>query len=240
MARVHGKDVRVYLDGRDISGHISQVTTEVSADVHDVTTFASSGWKESTSGLGGWTGSVEGFYDNASSGFASQIEAALGSAVAGRSVLSWYDGSADGVGDAGFLGSEAVVTSRSVPVNIAEITKLAVSFQGNGRPGAVGRLLHPLSSSTTASTGTTLDGVAETANGGRGTLHVMGVTGSWGFAISHSSNDTSYTALVSFTKSSSTGAETIEVTGTVKRYLRYSLTNSSAGVVDWVAGFARY
>lgn len=240
MARSHGKDIRVYLDGRDISGHASQVTTELSAETHDVTTFASSGWKESTSGLSGWTGSVEGFYDNASSGFAAQIEGALGSTATGRAVLSWFDGQADAVGDVGFLGSEAVVTQQAVPISVADITKLTATFEGNGKPGAAARLLHPLSSSTAASTGTTLDGTAETANGGRGTLHVMSVTGSWGFTISHSSNDTGYSALVSFTKSSSTGAETIEVTGTVKRYLRYSLTNSSAGVVDWVAGFARY
>ena len=240
MARSHGKDIRAYLDWRDISGHVSQVTTELSAEAHDVTTFASSGWKESTGGLGGWTGSIEGFYDSASSGFAAQIDAALGSAVAGRSVLSWFDGAADGVGDAGFLGSEAVVTQQAAPISVADITKLTATFEGNGKPGASARLLHPLSSSTTASTGATYDGSTETANGGRGTLHVLAVTGSWGFTISHSSNDTAYSALVSFTKSSSTGAETIEVTGTVKRYLRYSLTNSSAGVVDWVAGFARY
>jgi hypothetical protein len=240
VARSHGKDVRVYLDGRDISGHVASVNTDVTVDVHDVTTFASSGWKESTSGLGGWTGSIEGFYDNASSGFASQVEAAFGSTASGDAVLSWFDGAADGVGDAGFLGSEAIVTQRSTPVNIADLVKLSAEFQGNGRAGAVGRLLHPLSSSTASSTGATLDNGGESANGGRGTLHVMSVTGTWAFTIAHSSDDTSFSALVSFTNSSSTGAETIEVAGTVKRYLRYSLTNSSAGVVDWVAGFARY
>lgn len=237
---MHGKDVRVYLDGRDISGNISQITTEVMAEAHDVTTFASSGWKESTSGLLGWTGKIEGFYDGASSGFAAQIENALGVATAGRAVLSWYDGAADGIGDAGFLGSEAIITQKSTPIDVSDLVKLSADFQGNGRAGAFGKLLHPLSSSTSDSTGASVDNAAETANGGRGTLHVVSVTGTWAFKVAHSSDDTSFSNLLTFTNSSSTGAETQEVSGTVKRYLRYSLSVTSSGVVNWAMGFARY
>lgn len=240
MARSHGKDVRVYLDGRDISGHIAQIDTEVMAEAHDVTTFASSGWKESTSGLMGWSAKIEGFYDGASSGFAAQIEGILGSNSSGRSVLSWYDGAADGVGDVGFLGSEAVVTQESTPIDVADLIKLTANFEGNGRAAPGARLLHPLSSSTAASTGASYDAGAETSNGGRGTFHVMSVTGSWSANVAHSSDDTSFSNLISFSNSSSTGAQTVEVSGAVKRYLRYSLTNSSAGVLDWVLGFARY
>lgn len=240
MARAHGKDVRVYLDGRDISGHIAQVDIEVSVDTHDVTTFASSGWKESTGGLAGWTASLEGFYDSASTGFAAQIEAALGSTAAGDAVLSLFDGAADGVGDVGFLGSEAIVTQKQTPVNVADVIKLTANFQGNGRAGPNARLLHPLSSSTVGSTGASVDNAVETANGGRGTLHVTAVTGAWTWKVAHSSDDTSWSDLITFANSSSTGAETIEVAGTVKRYTRYSLATSSAGVADWVMGFARY
>ena len=237
---MHGKQVRVYLDGRNVSSNISQVTTDLDVDVHDVTTFASSGWKESTSGLYGWTGSIEGFHDSSSTGFTDQIQDAVGGAGSGDAVLSWFDGDADGVGDVGFLGSEAVITQMATPISVADIIKLTANFQGNGRAGPGARLLHPLSSSTAGSSGASVDNLVETANGGRGTLHVMAVTGAWPWRVTHSSDDTSFAALVTFTNSSSTGAETIEVTGTVKRYLRYSLATSSAGVTDWVMGFARY
>lgn len=237
---MHGKDVRVYLDGRDISGHIAQITTEVGVEAHDVTTFASSGWKDSTSGLYAWTGTVEGFYDSGSSGFADQIQDVLGSSASGDAVLSWFDGSADGVGEVGFLGSEAIVTQMQTPIDVADLIKLTANFQGNGRAGPAARLLHPLSSSTVGSTGASVDNAAETANGGRGTLHVTAVTGSWTWKVAHSSDDASFSDLITFTNSSSTGAETIEVSGTVKRYTRYSLATSSAGVTDWVMGFARY
>ena len=240
MARNHGKQIRCYLDGRDISSNIGQITTELMADAHDITTFASAGWKESTSGLLGWTGKIEGFYDAASTGFASKIEAILGSASTGRSVLSWFDGDADAVGDAGFLGSEAVVTQKTTPISVSDLIKLSADFTGVGKAGATARLLHALSSSTAASTGATYDGSTETSGGGRGTLHVMAVTGAWSAKVAHSSDDTSFSNLITFVNSSSTGAETVEVSGTVKRYLRYSLTNSATGVIDWVMGFARY
>lgn len=240
MARMHGKDVRVYLDGRDISGHIAQVTTEANVETHDVTTFASSGWKESTSGLYGWSGTLEGFYDSASTGFTDQLQDAVGSTGTGDAVLSWFDGGADAVGEVGFLGSEAVLSQLQTPVSVADLIKVTATLQGNGRAGAKGRLLHPLSSSTAGSTGATVDNTAETAGGGRGTLHVTAVTGGWTWKVAHSSDDTSWSDLITFTNSSSTGAETIEVAGTVKRYLRYSLTTSSAGVADWLMGFARY
>jgi hypothetical protein len=46
--------------------------------------------------------------------------------------------------------------------------------------------------------------------------------------------------LITFTAFSAAGAQTIEVTGTVNRYLRIIGTEDAAGTITFVGGFARY
>ena len=100
MARMHGKDVRVYLGVRDVSGDLNSVDITASADTHDVTTFGAE-YIAYDPGLGSWEASIEGFYQTNSGGSVTsierQFETMLGSDTAGASVLSVYDDDADAV-----------------------------------------------------------------------------------------------------------------------------------------------
>lgn len=238
MARVHGKDVRVYLGSRDISGDVMSLDLAATCDVHDSTTFAAAGWKKVDPGLYGWTGKAEGFYDPTT--FGPQIETALGSDTAGRGVLSVYDGGADGIGDSGFLGSESVVKTRSQPVKVADLIKLSIDMDGNGRAGLVGKLLHVLAAETVTFNGSSLDNSASSSAGGRGTVHVTSVTGTWTLKVQHSTDNSSWSDLITFTAFTAAGAQTVEVSGTVNRYLRIIGTEDVAGTITFVGGFARY
>jgi hypothetical protein len=239
LARIHGSQVRLYLDGRDISGDIISVAPKFGAATHDATTFASGGWSESDAGLLEWSADLEGFYDPAEGGIVEQLDDLIGSG----GVLSIYDGEADSIGDTGVLLSEAILENMSEPKAVADLMKLSGTLKGNGRPGPVGKLLHPKSEETNTGVEASLDNAASSADGGRATLHVLAITGTWTVAVEESSNNGSgdaFAAKASFTGITAPGAYTMEVTGTVERYLRASHTEDVAGSITYVLGFARY
>ncbi|MBL8926319.1 MAG: hypothetical protein JNM77_08770 [Pseudonocardia sp.] len=81
MANVHGKNVKVSLDGDDLSIYAKKVDFEQEADSHDVTTFGKNS-KVYAGGLKDGTATIEGVYDNtASTGPAAAIRPLLGTVV---------------------------------------------------------------------------------------------------------------------------------------------------------------
>lgn len=241
--RMHGKDCRVYLGGRNASGDIVSISPKFGAATHDTTTFASGGWVESDSGLLSWNADLEGFYDPAVGGFGQQMEALLG---ATGGILSVYDGAADAIGDAGVLFGDALLENRDQPISVADLIKLSGSLRGIGRVGFNGRLLHVLGEETISGQSASLNNLASSANGARANLHVTAVTGSWTIKIEHSNDNGAvdpWTALVTFTQVTAAGgvtAETKEVVGTVKQYLRATFTEDVAGSCTFIVGLARY
>ncbi len=240
MARQHGKDVRVYLGGRDASGDLVSIEVTAAVDTHDATTFASAGWKQFDPGLVGWTGKLEAFYDPASGGIGRQLETALGANTAGLGVLSIFDGAANAVGDAGVIGSEALFKSRIQPIKVNDLIKLSGDLDGNGRLGLFGHLLLPHGTQTGSFDGASFDNGASSANGGRANLHVTSISGTWTFKVQDSPDDSTWADLIAFTAFTAIGAQSIEVTGTVDRYVRIIGTEDVAGTVVAVGGFARY
>jgi hypothetical protein len=121
---------------------------------------------------------------------------------------------------------------------VADLVKLGGTLKGNGRPGLMARLLHPLGAETGAGSGTSVDNAASSANGGRGNLHVTAATGSGTVKVQHSTDNAVWADLVTFTAATGATSETKEVTGTVNRYLR---ANHAPGTsITYVLGFARY
>ncbi len=241
MTRQHGSNCRVYYGGRDASGDIVTITPEVSADTHDTTVLTSGGWKAAESGLSGWSASLDAFHDAAEGGIGQQLEDLLG---ASGGVLSIFDGDAKAIGDKGVLYPEGILTQRGEPINVADMIKLSGTIQGSGRPGLFGVLLHPLGEETETAGENSVDNSESTANGGRASLHVTAVTGSWTIKVEHSANNIDWADLVTFTQATAaTGpmAESVEIkSGTINRYLRVTATEDVAGSITYVAGFARY
>jgi hypothetical protein len=237
MARGHGKQVRVYLGSRDVSGDLSSIDITASAETHDRTTFASAGWKGFDGGLRSWNADFEAFYQPDVGGIGRQLEA-VGDNTAGLGVLSVYDGDADAVGDYGWLGSEAVLASRGQPINVNDLIRLRGSLAGNGRAGMVARLLHPLGAESSTGNGSSVDNSASSANGGRANLHVTAATGSGTVICQHSADNSVWVDLITFTATAAATSETKEVDGTVNRYTRTRHVPGTS--ITYVMGLARY
>lgn len=243
MARQHGSDCRVYFGGRDASGDLAEIEVKASADVHEATNFSSGGWHESDGGLVGWKAPLKGFYDPAVGGYGRQMETLLGASCLALTVV---EGDANAIGDGAILLGPGVVSTRGQPIKVADLIKLDGDIAGHGRAGFVGRLLHVLGAETITGATTSLDNAASSANGGRGNLHVTAITGTWTIVIEHSADNGGadpWAALVTFTQVAQAGgvtAESKEVSGTVKRYLRVTFTGDVAGTITFAAGFARY
>lgn len=241
VSRIHGSTCRVYLGTHDISDEIGGIDFAATADTHDRTTFADAGNHTSDPGLLGWSATAEGFYDAASDMLGRDLESLLGAApTAAGGVLSVYDGTADALGDRGVLGSNATGTQRGQPMRVADLVRLNFTLQGSGRLGMHAVLLHPLGAETGTGNTSSNDNAASSASGGRGNLHVTSISGTWTVKIQHSTDNSAWSDLITFTQATTTTAQTVEVTGTVNRYLRAAFTEDSAGTATFVAGFARY
>ena len=82
MAKQHGKDTFVSLDGDDLSTYSNNVEFERMADSHDTTTFGNDSHRKSGGLLDG-KATIQGFYDTtASTGPRAVIEPLLGTVVA--------------------------------------------------------------------------------------------------------------------------------------------------------------
>lgn len=80
MSFVHGKFVKVTLDGDDLSAFCNTSTAERSADSHDVTTYGNNS-HVFQGGLLNGTGTIGGFYDSTTAGPRAVIEPLIGSVV---------------------------------------------------------------------------------------------------------------------------------------------------------------
>lgn len=81
MAQIHGKDLAISLDAKDLGQYAKKVDFEQEADTHDTTTFGK-GSKVYKGGLKDGTATIEGIYDStAVTGPAAVIRPLLGTTV---------------------------------------------------------------------------------------------------------------------------------------------------------------
>lgn len=100
--------------------------------------------------------------------------------------------------------------------------KFAVQAQSNAYGLEWGELLTAgIRNDTAATSGSSWDGTSGTSNGLQAYIHVTAFTGTSVTAkIQHSTDNSTWSDLVSFTAATAIGAERVTVAGTVNRYLR--------------------
>lgn len=243
MARLHGSQAKVYFGGRDASGDLSDVTISGMADTHESTTFASNGAHEFDPGLIGWEAELSAFYDPSTTGIGRQLETLLG---ANGGILSVYEGLADAIGDRGVLLSDGILTKRSQPISVSDLIKLKGSLKpsaptGGAKAGLYATLLHVLAARSTTANGTSHNNGASTTNGGRTNLHITAATGTGGIiTIEDSANNSTWLTIATFATAAAAGAQTIELSGTIRQYTRAVWTINVTSSLTFVAGIARY
>lgn len=129
MARKHGKDTYVSVDGTDLSTYLSGSEFGLSTDVHDTTGYQPTGdAKTYTEGLLDGTFSMEGWYDTTASVSPRPILTGLrgGGAV---TIIRRVEGTGSGLPQDSF---SAILTSYSESSPAEDIVTFSAEFQITG------------------------------------------------------------------------------------------------------------
>ncbi len=170
MAKFHGRHVRVYVDGYDISGYTSTLDVEQTADTVDVAAFGSSK-KEYVVGLYDSKVSHDGFFDDtAEEGGHAVLSSRLGSAVNFMASVGANPGAH------GFAGSAELQDMYSVAAAITGAVTHKSKLSNFGTQGADPTVTIFPRGTMSAGTSTAVATPRNTA-GGRAYIHNFGSYG---------------------------------------------------------------
>ena len=137
---------------------------------------------------------------------------------------------------------QANQSNASVTSAVADVVTASVSIQCDGSVDA-GVVLDPTTAITTTTSSTSVDNTAGTTNGGVAHLHVTAYSGltSNTITIEHSTNNSTWSTLGTFTAVTGTTAERLVIAAgtTVNRYLRVTDTIVGVGSCTRFVSFAR-
>ena len=116
--------------------------------------------------------------------------------------------------------------SYEVSSSVADLVSFSMAF-GSGTAPGLGVSLSDLAAITATGNGTSVDNAAGTTNGGIANLHITAVSGTsptLAVVIQHSTNNSTWSTLATFTTATTTTSQSVSFTGTVNRYVRASYT----------------
>jgi len=226
------------MNGTDMSPFLNEATETTEIETAETTAFGSPD-KSYIVGLADGTISTSGMFDS--------------TAGASNAVLNGMIGDDDNtftvLPEGATAGRRSIIangqlTSYEVSSPVGDVISISAEIQADGG------LLHGVAlngltvTSASAANTTGIDNGGSTSNGGLFNLHLTSNTrdGQATIKVQHSSDDNTYTDLVTFTalSASVTGGESIASTGTVNRYLRTSSTLAgTSGSVTYHVSAAR-
>ena len=238
----HGKSTAILLNGFDMSAYLNQASTSRSVETGETTAFGNSS-KTYITGLADSTMSLSGLFEaSTSAGSDPVLSGQVGDAT--DDIISVLP-EGNTVGRRCLIG-QGLITSYEVSASVGDVVSISAEFQNDGGADG-GIILAAATSVTTAPTtnGTGQDNAASTTNGGCATLHVTANanTGTTTFKVQHSTDNSTWTDLVSFSTVATTvtGAQYAVVAAgtTVNRYLRAQATTANTGNITYTMSFAR-
>lgn len=235
MARVHSKSGRVLVNSSHLSGDVKSWQFVHGRSYGEVTNILGVGEEWLPGQLNGSVGIV-GNFNSGAGNFSTVMDTAAGTEAGFLATIA-PEGLT--VGALAFI-ADGNVSARSVDAAVKEA--VAVSITGTPNDGVdMGVLLHGLSAETADGNGTGVDNAASSANGGVGVVHVTAYSGltSIDLKVQHSSDNVSFSDLVTFTSVTATTWERKLVTGTVNRYVRASWDVTGTGSCTFLMAFAR-
>lgn len=243
MPKYGSKSAWILVDGYDLTASkVKQLRAKV-ASLMERTDGLGDSWEESTPvGLSKAELAVEGgFFDTATNASHEALSASVpsGPTATARVVCFGVAGHTFGERFTGFAGVFSV--AYQVLAQLGNLTKANADYVVSGRRDA-GIILHPLGAETADESGTSHDNAAGSSNGGAAYLEVTAFDGLTDAVVKvqHSTDNSSWSDLVTFTTVADRTAERVTVNGTVNRYLRYDLNVTGTGSLTLFVGFARY
>lgn len=236
MPFVHSRRTRAHVAGIPMACHLRQLGIDHTVDMVDVTTLCVNA-RDYLEGQEAGTFSFGGLVDTVLTDLWTPLNA-LRQDDTDDAVSVAPNGYA--IGQQMWI-AEANLTQLEYATPVGDAVTFTAGFQTNGRPD-LGVSLHDVVAAETAGgNGSSVDNAALSSNGGAAVLHVTGFTGtSVTVKVQHSTNNSTWVDLVTFTAATAAGGQHIEVAAgtTVNRYLRatWSGTFSSA---RFAVGFAR-
>ena len=225
MAKRHGRDSVVYLDGFEVSGDSNSVEPQIEVDAADVLCFGDASHSFVLGADGGRIAHAGFYNDLATTGIHAVLSARKGSAVVygvafGPEVQGAY----------GFAGTARLATYQvGAPVGGA----VALANQLTPMGGVDPVVVHQPKANLTGTT-TPQDHGAASSGGLRAYLQTLSVLGGTPqVVVYHGTANGSWTALGSFTAQAARAAELLVAAGNVNRWLMGSVQNGSANV--WLA-----
>lgn len=239
MALVHGRNAVVLLREYSMTPYLQNVDTSADVDIPDTTTFGNTNRQRDVVGLIDGKASMSGFWDGAA-GAADELFVALVGNATAYPLTVGRNGIAVGA-RVQMLSVREMSYKITSPVD--GVCAISVDTAGDGGI-QYGVSLHALSAETTDTNADSVDNAASSANGGVGHVHLTALSGSstptLNVKIQHSTDDSSWSDLITFTALTAVGSERKTVASTVNRYVRalWTMTGSSLSFTFAVA-FAR-
>lgn len=235
MSFVHSLNSRVFVNEDHASAHITGYTVTHSREMSTVTALTDTGYKSIPGVLSG-SMSFRGLFDSAAGSLYEEVVANVGT----DDSLLWSvfpDGYA--------IGKPAIMAVSDpqgfeIPASVSEAVSMTIDAMPDDGVD-MGVSLHALGAETADSNGTSVDNAASSSNGGVATLHLTAYSGLTDIVIKvqHSTDDSNWSDLITFTTATAVTKERKTVTGTVNRYVRCLWDVTGTGSATFVTAFAR-
>lgn len=226
---VHGRNTAVFIDQFDFSGWFREVTSSSEVETAETTTFSTATKPAKTyiAGFVDGTFSLSGMFDGTADAIDEEIQVRLGQEA---NTLFTIAPSGTTVGNRVFM-AQGIPTSYEVASPVSDVVSVSIEAQADG--GLRGGVsLNPHTTARTATgNGTSVDQLASSTSGAVAILHVITVSGTTPSAtikVQHSTDNTTFTDLLTFTAATAATKERLTVASgtTINRYVRAQWTIS--------------
>jgi hypothetical protein len=218
MAAIHGKATTVLYNGYDISTYLNDISVSANVDTVETSTFGDTakkyiaGLKDGSASFGGFWSTVAGEIDDilATTFAAGETTNVLTIAPAGTTL-----------GNRGQM-LAGIHTTYEVAGSIGDAVGITGEMQASGGVDA-GRFVHALGADTATGNSTSVDNSAASTNGYSMNQHITAVSGttpSMTSKVQHSTDDSVWVDLATFTAATAIRGQQVTGTGTVNRYVR--------------------
>lgn len=222
MAFVAGRRAKVLIGEFDLSAFLNNVSAVRNADLADVSCFGDQD-RDFLKTMQGASATLSGFIDTV----AGASEPVLSSFLTGtstRAVSIFWD--ADAIGSPGICGAGWEGSYEdSAPVDGVQAIAANLAFTGRVDRAVS---LHALGVEIGTGAYTAVDGGAATTNGAVANLHVTaaGASGTGTVLVQDSADNMSFLTIGTFSNFTAATSQTLEISGTIRRYVRANLSSA--------------
>lgn len=222
MAFVAGRRAKVLIGEFDLSAFLNNVSAVRNADLVDVSVFGDQD-REFLKTMQGASATLSGFIDTV----AGASEPVLSSFLTGtstRAVSIFWD--ADAIGSPGICGAGWEGSyENSAPVDGVQAIAANLAFTGRVDRAVS---LHALGVETGTGVYTAVDSGASSSNGAVANLHVTaaGASGTGTVLIQDSADNMTFATIGTFSNFTAATSQTLEIAGTIRRYVRANLSSA--------------